>query len=192
MIPWAGESPHRHPDTQDSTNIPGHLYLIHPECFAGCAFSQEDLEEIKKFRERIIRLPKDDILKIVTGIQTVRYHVSQNLFLVCDSPHRCKFEQCQCIDGCSIDPESASQRLKLLQDVSTASSLFPKSYWISDVTKGKRISAGGEATVYLGHHIGQTVVIREFHFVELDEFDGSEIERMATVRSLHCCTICFL
>ena len=75
MIPWAGESPRALPDTQDSASIPWHLYRIHPACFAACAFSQEDLADIKVFRESISRLPKDEILKIVTGIQMVRYHV---------------------------------------------------------------------------------------------------------------------
>ena len=62
-----------------------------------------------------------------------------------------------------MDKKSTSQRLKLLQDVSSSSGLFPSSYWVRGVTKRKRISSGGEATVYVGGLHDRTVVIRQFH-----------------------------
>lgn len=41
--------------------------------------------------------------------------------------------------------------------------MFPKQYWITDVNWGKRMGAGGEATIYEGSHHGRAVVIRELH-----------------------------
>ena len=43
--------------------------------------------------------------------------------------------------------------------------------------------------MYIGHHNDQSVVVREFHFVELDEV---EIERMAKVHSFHVARSVFL
>ena|ERR1700733_14085506 len=83
--------------------------------------------------------------------------------------------------------ERASQRLKLLQDISSLSGLFPESYWISDVTKGKKISVGGEATVYLGEHRGEAIAIREFHPLESSGLGALDIGQK--VRLLHC-TVC--
>jgi hypothetical protein len=83
----------------------------------------------------------------------------------------------------------ASQKLKLLQDISSLSGLFPESYWIFKVTKGKKISVGGEATVYLGYHGGKTIVVREFHPVESSGLGEPETERMKKVRSFYCCAI---
>lgn len=92
-----------------------------------------------------------------------------------------------------MNAESASQRLRLLQDISSWSGLFPASYWISDITKGKKISVGGEATVYLGHHGGEAIVVREFHPVDSESggFDEARVERMKKARPFHCCTHCF-
>lgn len=36
-------------------------------------------------------------------------------------------------------------------------------YWIKDVSLGRRIGAGGEATVYKAIHDNCDVVVREFH-----------------------------
>ena len=57
---------------------------------------------------------------------------------------------------------SSTQRLKLLQDISSKSGLFPSSYWILDVKKGERISYGGEANIYVGRHRDRAVVVRQF------------------------------
>jgi hypothetical protein len=59
-------------NTQDSTSVPWHLYRIHSEYFMDRTFSQHDLDDAAIFRESIIRLPRDEIVKIVTAIQTVR------------------------------------------------------------------------------------------------------------------------
>lgn len=53
--------------------------------------------------------------------------------------------------------------LRLLQDVCGVSSLCPSVYWISGVTRGRRIAAGGETTVYEGDYLGKAVAIRKFH-----------------------------
>jgi len=84
-----------------------------------------------------------------------------------------------------MEAELTSQRLKLLQDISSSSGLLPKSYWISGVTKGKKIFVGGEATVYLGHRGGEIVVVHEFHPVQSRGLDRSGIECMKKVRSFH-------
>ena len=83
--------------------------------------------------------------------------------------------------------EVASQRLKLLQDISLSSGIFPESYWVSDVSKGKRVSVGGEATVYLGHHRGEVVIVREFHPVESSGLAEREIERVKKVNPFIAC-----
>ena len=87
--------------------------------------------------------------------------------------------------------ELVSKRLKLLQDVSSSSGIFPEPYWVSDVSKGKKISVGGEATIYLGHHRGEVIIVREFHPVESIGL-GPEIERVKKVSSFIACIICFL
>ena len=58
--------------------------------------------------------------------------------------------------------DAASQRLKLLRDISSDLGCFPKSYEISDVSKGDQISRGGEARLYIGSYRDRTVVIRRF------------------------------
>ena len=68
----------------------------------------------------------------------------------------------KCIDHCSVGDSSSIQRLKLLQDISSKSGLFPSSYWILNVKKGKRISCGGEANIYVGCHCDRAVVVRQF------------------------------
>jgi hypothetical protein len=156
------EDSRQHPDAQDSISVSWHLYHIHPACFVGGAFPEHSLNDIRTFRECITRLPRSEMTNIVTTIQT-------------------------CIDSCPMDAESASQRLRPPQDTSPRSGLFPASYWISDITKGKKISVGGEATVYLGHHNSEAIVVREFHPVESNGFDG-ERERMKKARPFHCCT----
>jgi len=184
-----GDSYSWRPDTQDSANIPWHLYRIHPVCFTNRAFSEDEFDDVRVFRESIIRLPEREIASIVTVIQKVRHHVSDNLLFVFNGTHLFKLTPFQCINGCSMEGELTSQRLKLLQDISSSSGLLPESYWISGVSKGKKIFVGGEATVYLGHRGGEVVVVREFHPVQSGGLDKSEIERMK-VCSFHCCMIC--
>lgn len=36
-------------------------------------------------------------------------------------------------------------------------------YWISGVTRGRRLASGGETTVYEGDYRGRAVAIRKFH-----------------------------
>ena len=81
-----------------------------------------------------------------------------------------------------MDAESASQRLKLLQDISSSSGIFPGSYWIPNIIKDKRIFVGGEATVFAGYHNGKAVVVRVFH--PLNEPSEAELEYMKGVRPL--------
>lgn len=69
----------------------------------------------------------------------------------------------QCIDGCSLDDGSASNRLKLLQDICSLSGLLPEMYWVKNVSRGRRVAAGGEATVYKALYQNSNVVLREFH-----------------------------
>ena len=90
----------------------------------------------------------------------------------------------QCIDRCPMDAESASQRLKLLQDISSASGIFPGSYWTPNIIKDKRIFVGGEATVYAGYHNGEAVVVRVFHPLRSSEPSEAELEYMKGVRLL--------
>jgi len=79
-----------------------------------------------------------------------------------------------------MDAQSTSQRLKLLQDISSLSGILPDSYWISDITKGKRISSGAEAIVYRGQQGNRTVVVRQFHHAESDI--DSELRNISQVR----------
>jgi len=71
---------------------------------------------------------------------------------------------------------------------------FPESYWISGVTKGKKISVGGEATVYLGEYRGETIAIREFHPLESSGPGGpdtaSERVKIQKKVRLFRCTAC--
>ena len=83
-----------------------------------------------------------------------------------------------------MDPASTSERLKLLQDIGSSFDLLPESYWVPRITKGKRISVGGEATVYLGDRGGETVVVREFHPLESDGLNEPEIDHVKKVRSI--------
>jgi hypothetical protein len=191
MTTRTDEDPGKHPDIQDCANVPWHLCRVHSACFIDRGFSRHDLDDVKIFRECILRLPRVEIAQIVTAIQTVCYRGLDNQLPglpVFDGTRLFKFEHFQCIDGCPVDAESASEKLKLLQDITSSSGLFPGSYWISGITKGKRISVGGEATVSLGHHRSKAIVVREFHPVELSGFGGPEIERMKQVRPFHCCT----
>lgn len=68
------------------------------------------------------------------------------------------------MDVCALNDELAGMRMKQLQNICTQSLLFPPSYWITGVVKGKRIAAGAEATVYQGVYQGTDVAIREFHY----------------------------
>jgi len=153
-------------DSPNSTSVLRHLYHSHSACFASGALSQPSLDS-QIFRESVIHLSKSDIAKVVSGIQA-------------------------CIDDCSMVPESASTRLKLLQDISTSSGVFPENYWISPVTKGERISNGAEATVYLGRHRRKAIVVREFHTEDWSGSREAEIEDVKKVLSLGCSTICDL
>lgn len=72
-----------------------------------------------------------------------------------------------------MDGSSNSQRLKLLQDICSLSRLFPESYRILDVEKGKEISHGAEANIYAGQHGGRAVVIRAFHSTAAEPSDKS-------------------
>lgn len=86
----------------------------------------------------------------------------------------------KCIDQCPMDARLARERLKLFQDISSLTGILPDSYWISDnITKGTRISAGAEATVYVGQQRNRTVVVRQFHHVG---FDGPLNSQIAEVR----------
>ena len=82
-----------------------------------------------------------------------------------------------------MDAESSSQRLKLLQDISSLSSLFPQPYWISDITKGRRISGGGEATIYCLRD-STAAVIREFH-LPLRIREAEKVKRVRLFDLLH-------
>ena len=88
-----------------------------------------------------------------------------------------------------MDEDSTSRRLKLLQDISSSSGLLPESYWVLDVTKGRRISSGGEATVYIGRHRDRAVVVREFHPVDPSEGNRGAPNNLAKVcqPDLICC-----
>ena len=83
-----------------------------------------------------------------------------------------------------VDEASTSERLKLLQDIGSSFDLLPESYWVSHITKGRRISVGGEATVYFGDRGGEAVVVREFHPVESDGMNEPEIDHVKKVRSI--------
>jgi len=141
------------------------------------------------FRENILQLPKSKIAGIVTTIQKVLI-----LLTLCDlKPSLTQIHAFQCIDTCLMDTiELASKRLKLLQDISSSSGIFPEPYWVSDISKGKRISVGGEATIYLGHRQGEVIIVREFHPVESSGLTKPEIERMKKVSPFIVCIICFL
>lgn len=65
-----------------------------------------------------------------------------------------------------MNRKSTVWRLKFLRDICSSSEVFPSSYWVSDVTKGKRIAGGGEASVYIGRHRDHAVAVRQFHTEE--------------------------
>ena len=69
----------KHADAQDSTSVSWHLYHIHAACFVGRTFSKNSLDDIRIFRECIARLPRSEMTKIVTTIQTVRYRALETL-----------------------------------------------------------------------------------------------------------------
>jgi hypothetical protein len=161
-----------------ASDLPLHLKLSHPRCLANV--DQHALLGGQISRSSILRLSQSDITTLVTGIQSVCAYLLNNFFIY--SPHLTVCGVPQCIDECLMDADLTSQRLKLLQDVSSSSGLLPRPYWISDVTKGKRISVGGEATVYLGLHSGETVVVREFHPVAPGTLSTPAIEHTKKVR----------
>jgi hypothetical protein len=80
-----------------------------------------------------------------------------------------------------MDAELSSERLKLLQDLCSSSGHFPDSYWIDGVTKGRRISAGGEATVYMARRRDHAVVVREFHPIDGEEWNEPEAQSVKKV-----------
>ena len=82
-----------------------------------------------------------------------------------------------------MDAESCSQLLKLLQDISSLSGLFPRPYWIHDITKGDIISAGGEATIYCLRD-SRTAVIREFR-LPLFTQEAENVKRVRLFDLLH-------
>ena len=155
MIPQAVENSC---EQSGPTNLPQHLCYFHPGCSDNANTKQYDSGDTKIYRESVIRLPRDEIAKVITGIQEVQLY--SLLFQQCPLINGNSF---QCINDCLMDAESSSQRLKLLQDISCNSGLLPRPYWISNITKGDMISGGGEATIYMGCHCSTAVVIREFH-----------------------------
>ena len=176
------ETSHNHPArTLEPTSVPWHLYRTHTPCFGGRIFSRASLDEMKIFRDSVIRLPEREIEEIITAIQTVRCHI----FPVFYGPLLSKLVPLQCIDGCLMGTKSTNQRLRLLQDISLSAGLLPRPYWVSDVIKAQRISVGGEATLYLGHHRGEGIVVREFHPVGPSRSTEPEMKRVKAVSSFH-------
>ena len=97
MVPL--KDSHSRRDTQDSANIPWHLYRIHLVCFTNRAFSEHDFDEVRVFCESIIRLPKREIANIITLIQKVCHHGLDNLLLVFNGTHLFKLSRCRSIYG---------------------------------------------------------------------------------------------
>lgn len=85
------------------------------------------------------------------------------------------------MDCCSVDQDAESERFKLLQDICSSPDQLPGSYWLNDVFKDRRISRGGEATIYKGTHRDQEVVIRALHSVNVGEPDESEQHELMKV-----------
>ena len=97
--PWQAEE---HPVRQGSVNIPRHLCHSHSTAFASETFSQHDLDDMRVFRESVVKLPKSEIENVVTSIQMVR-PVDRDTSV---HPHpKCLIERrsFQCIDGCTMD-----------------------------------------------------------------------------------------
>src|ERR1700733_129892 len=119
-------------------------------------------------------------LKLSPAFKRYACVVVSSLSIALTSRHLCS---CKCIDGCAMDAESSSKRLKLLQDISSLSGLFPRQYWISDITKGDRISGGGEATIHCLRD-STTAVIREFH-LPLRIREAENVKRVRSFDLLH-------
>jgi len=115
-----------------------HLEHFHSACLGGVDRIPNVMNDMEKFHSAVLRLPQTDAVKVISCIQ-------------------------ECIDHHSMSRNAASQRLKLLRDISSDLNCFPKSYEISDVSTGNELSSGGEARLYVGSHRDQTVVIRRFH-----------------------------
>lgn len=61
-----------------------------------------------------------------------------------------------------LDADTKVRSLRLLQDLSASSGRFPSFYWLEDVRKtgSRRVSFGGEASIFTGTHHGRQVAIR--------------------------------
>jgi len=73
--------------------------------------------------------------------------------------------------------------LNSFKDISSLSGLFPRPYWISNITKGKRISGRGEATIYCLRNSTATV-IHEFH-LPLRIREAEKVKRVRLFDPLH-------
>jgi len=108
-----------------------------------------------EFRTRTATLGADQLEALTSMLQNVSYF---HLVLFKKGSHICP----QCISQCELR-EGQEQALKLLQDICPSSLMFPPSFWITGVVRGRRIAAGGEATTFDGTHRGRPVVIRLYH-----------------------------
>jgi hypothetical protein len=167
-----------------------HLRRSHSGCLAGLspvAIAKLGIDDIRIFRSTVCQLPPTEVAKVIIGVQEVRAYIFRTV-LDLSYPGA---NASQCIDGCMpMSAEMTSQRLKLLQDISSSSSMFPESYWISNVTKGDIISSGAEAIVYIGHHRDRAVAVRQFHIVDASALDDSELDNMVKVRTHSTCIRC--
>lgn len=89
-----------------------------------------------------------------------------------------------------MDSRTCDKALKVLQHLSLAALQFPPCYLITDIVRGKRIGAGGEATVYAGTCKGENVVIREFHPPRGGDWTTPEGKLVLRVSSLSLLIVC--
>ena len=142
-----------------------HLELSHSACLGGVNRIPNVMNDMGKFHLAVLRLPETDAVKVISCIQEVRCPRQMIPPQLRTGTHINLSDACRskCIDHCSMCEDAASQRLKLLRDISSDLGCFPKSYKISDVSKGDEISSGGEARLYVSSYRDRTVVIRRFH-----------------------------
>lgn len=69
----------------------------------------------------------------------------------------------QCLNLCDPTPGADSSVLTYLHNLCVNSLVVPTSYWVTDVSRGRRLAAGGEAAVHEGISILRAVAIRDFH-----------------------------
>ncbi|KAF8304819.1 hypothetical protein DL93DRAFT_414575 [Clavulina sp. PMI_390] len=139
---------------------PAHFGIIHSSIYDSTPSyldENDPYESFKAFRSVILKLSESEILGIVTNTQN-------------------------CIDACQLPPATAALRLRLLQDLCSISGVLPKPYWMTEVSKGRPIGSGAEATTYKGRRLGVTVVVREFRYFGHDRWAGNEGKSVPQVR----------